>query len=231
MMTLMPLILILVRIMNRRRFDQVDTSGGGFTADFFRYGEGLMATVGVLYVFLILSGLFCNQFAFEHGGMRSLVLAPIDRRTILVGKNIAISIVALIFSTALMIVNELVFRDLTIGVLLFVFLSFIVFMALMSMIGNSLSMRVSQAHEFGKSVKFPRGRTTLIPMIFVLALAPLAATAAGYVAQSFLVEYATLAVLAALSIVFYLLMINSQAESLQRRELEILEAVNDADND
>ena len=41
MMTLMPLILILVRLMNRRRFDQVNTSGGGFTADFFRYGEGL----------------------------------------------------------------------------------------------------------------------------------------------------------------------------------------------
>ena len=191
-----------------------------------------MATIGVLYVFLILSGLFCNQFAFERGGMRSLVLAPIDRRTILVGKNIAISILALIFSTALMVVNELVFRDLTLGVLLFVFLSFIVFMALMSMIGNSLSIRFPKRMKFGKSVNVSGVvGLLLIPMIFVLALAPLAATAAGYVAQSLLVEYATLAVLAALSIVFYLLMINSQAESLQRRELEILEAVNDADND
>ena len=67
-------------------------------------------------------------------------------------------------------------------------------------------------------------------MIFVLALPPLAATAAGFVAQSLLVEYVTLAVLAALSIGFYLLVIDSQGESLQRRELEILEAVNDPGN-
>ena len=71
----------------------------------------------------------------------------------------------------------------------------------------------------------------LIPMIIVLALPPLAAVAAGFVAQSLLVEYATLAVLAALSIGFYLMMIASQGESLQRRELEILEAVKGSDSD
>jgi hypothetical protein len=61
----------------------------------------------------------------------------------------------------------------------------------------------------------------------VLALPPLAATAAGYVAQSLLVEYATLALLAVFSIGFYLLTISAQGESLQKRELAILEAVND----
>ena len=71
----------------------------------------------------------------------------------------------------------------------------------------------------------------LIPMIFILALPPLAAAAAGYVAQSLLIEYATLAVLAVLAIGFYLLIISTQGESLQKRELEILEAVNDPGND
>ena len=70
----------------------------------------------------------------------------------------------------------------------------------------------------------------LIPMIVLLALVPLAAIAAGYVAKSVLVEYVTLAVLAALSVGFYLLMINSQGDSLQQRELNILEAVNDPGN-
>ena len=88
MMTLMPLILIVIRLMNRRRFDQAefDNRQSSLT-DFYKYGEGLMATVGVLYVFLILTGLSCNQFAFEHAGMRALVLSPVDRKNILVGKE------------------------------------------------------------------------------------------------------------------------------------------------
>ena len=65
------------------------------------YGEGLMASGGVLYVFLILTGLSCNLFAFEEGGMRALILSPVDRRTIMIGKNIALTIVAFVFSAAL----------------------------------------------------------------------------------------------------------------------------------
>lgn len=232
MMTLMPLILIVVRIMNRRRFDQVGPAGSTFAADFFKYGEGLMATGGMLYVFLILAGLFCNQFAFEQGGMRTLILSPVDRKTILAGKNIAISTLALVFSGGLLAVNELVFRDLTLGALLFVVLSFLIFTPLMSVMGNWLSVRFPKRMKFGKRLNVSGVvGLLLIPMIVVLALPPLAATAAGYVAQSLLIEYVTLAVLAVLSIGFYLLMISAQGESLQRRELEILEAVNDPGSD
>jgi predicted permease len=228
MMTLMPLILIVVRIMNRRRFDQAGSGSSTFAADFFKYGEGLMATGGILYVFLILTGLFCNQFAFERGGMRMIVLSPVDRKTILLGKNIAISTVALIFSAGLLTVNELVFQDITLGALLFVVLSFLTFVPLMSVMGNWLSVRFPKRMKFGKRLNVSGVvGLLLIPMIVVLALPPLAATAAGYVAQSLLIEYATLAVLAVLAIGFYLLLLNTQGESLRQRELEILEAVND----
>ena len=228
MMTLMPLILIVVRIMNRRRFDQAGSGSSTFATDFFKYGEGLMATGGILYVFLILTGLFCNQFAFERGGMRMIVLSPVDRKTILLGKNIAISTVALIFSAGLLTVNQLVFRDVTLGALLFVVLSFLTFVALMSVMGNWLSVRFPKRMKFGKRLNVSGVvGLLLIPMIVVLALPPLAATAAGYVAQSLLIEYATLAVLAVLAIGFYLLLLNTQGESLRQRELEILEAVND----
>ena len=232
MMTLMPLILIVVRTMNRRRFAQVGPGSSTFATDFFKYGEGLMVTVGILYVFLILAGLFCNQFAFERGGMRTLILSPVDRKIILVGKNIAISTVALIFSAGLLAVNELVFRDITAGALLFVALSFLTFAALMSVMGNWLSVRFPKRMKFGKRLNVSGVvGLLLIPMIFVLALSPLAATAAGYVAQSLLIEYVTLTVLAVLSIGFYLTIINAQGESLQQRELEILEAVNDPGSD
>jgi hypothetical protein len=228
MMTLMPLILIVVRIMNRRRFDHTGSGSSTFATDFFKYGEGLMATGGMLYVFLILAGLFCNQFAFERGGMRMIILSPVDRKTILLGKNIAISTVALIFSTGLLIVNELVFRDITLGALLFVVLSFLTFVPLMSVMGNWLSVRFPKRMKFGKRLNVSGVvGLLLIPMIVVLALPPLAATAVGYIAQSLLIEYATLAVLAVLAIGFYLLLLNGQGESLRQRELEILEAVND----
>jgi len=53
-------------------------------------------------------------------------------------------------------------------------------------------------------------------MIVLLALVPLAATAAGYVTQSVLVEYATLAVLAALALGFYLMLLPFRAQKFRR---------------
>src|SRR6185437_758188 len=227
-LTLAPLILLVVRFMNRRRFGQSTALG----SEFSKYGEGLMATVGVLYVFLILSGLFGNQFALDHAGMRTLVLSPVDRKNILLGKNIAMSTLALVFSGGLLLINELIFRDISLSAFLFTLLSFSIFIPLMSVVGNSLSIRFPKRMRFGKRLNSSGvAGLLMIPTIIALTLAPLAATAAGYVAQSLLIEYVTLAVLAALSITFYLFVIDSQGDALQRREVEILEAVNDPGND
>ena len=164
--------------------------------------------------------------------MRALVLSPIDRKNILMGKNLATCFVALIFSTVLIAINHLLFRDVTGGSLLFGALSFLIFAAMVCVLGNWLSIGFPKAMKFGKrsNVSGAAG-LLLIPMIGVLMLPPLAAVAAGFVAGSLFVEYATLAVLAALSIGFYLMIIASQGESLQRRELEILEAVKSSDDD
>jgi hypothetical protein len=232
MMMLMPLLLIVVRLLNRRRFDQAGSSTSRFASDFFFYGEGLMATVGVLYVFLILSGLFCNQFAFEHAGMRTLILSPVARKTVLLGKNIALATLAFLFSAVWLIVNGLVFRDLTLSALLFVALSWIIFALLMSVVGNALSVRFPKRMKFGKRLNVSGAvGLLLIPVIVLLMLPPLAATAAGYIGRNVILEYVTLGVLALLSLVFYWLMIEAQGESLQRREREILEAVNEPGNE
>jgi hypothetical protein len=232
MMALMPLILIAIRLMNQRRINPRGIEGTTYAADFFKYGEGLIATSGILYVFLILSGLFCNQFSFEHSGMRTLILSPVDRKSILVGKNLAISTMALVFSAALLLVNQLVFRDLTAGALLFAALSFLTFVPMMSLLGNWFSIRFPKRMKFGKRMNVSGVvGLLLIPMIILLALVPLAAAAAGYVAQSLLIEYATLTILATLASGFYFLAIRSQGDSLEQRELEILEAVNDPGSD
>jgi hypothetical protein len=234
MMTLMPLILIVVRFINRRRFAPQPGAGGasGFEADFFNYGAGLMATTGILYVFLILAGLFCNQFAFDQAGMRTLILSPVDRKKVLLGKNISLSLLAFVFCSGLLVVNEIVFRDLSAGAVLFAALSFVAFASLISLIGNWFSIHFPKRMKFGKRLNVSGVvGLLLIPMIVLLAMVPLAATAAGYVAQSVLVEYVTLAVLAAVSLGFYLLLLPSQGEAVQKRELAIHEAVNDPGND
>jgi len=233
MMALMPFILLIVRLINRRNFSSRDMGGGNSLAtDFFTYGEGLILTIGILYSFLILSGLYCNQFAFEHAGMRSLILSPVDRTKVLIGKNLATSLVVLILSVALIVLNHLVFGDVTRGALLFAGLSFLVFAAMLSVMGNWFSVRFPKTMKFGKSsnVSGVVG-VLLIPMIGLLTLPPLAAVAAGFVAGSLFVVYVTLGVLAALSIGFYVLIIASQGEALERRELAILEVVKGSDAD
>src|SRR5207249_1898209 len=78
MMAMMPLILIVIRVVQSQRVRTSMRSGGPqATKDFLTYGSGLLATGGVLYVFLLLAGLSCNLFAFEEGGMRALILSPI----------------------------------------------------------------------------------------------------------------------------------------------------------
>jgi ABC-2 type transport system permease protein len=230
MMALMPLILIAVRFYNRRRMGDLRTSA--HAGEFIAYLSGLLASGGVLYVFLILGGISANLFAFEEGGMRSYILAPIDRRKILIGKNIAVTVVALVFAVSLMILNAIVFRDMSAGDVLFVALSFIVFAAIMSIYGNWVSIRFPKRMQFGKRMNVSGvAGLLLIPMIVVLGAPPFLAAAAGYFAGSLLVSYATLALFALIAVAVYAMAIKSQGRELARREIEILETVREASDE
>jgi ABC-2 type transport system permease protein len=223
MLALMPLILIVVRVVNSRRWSSGRPPA---SEDFFTYGAGLIATGGVLYVFVILAGLSCNLFAFEEGGMRTLILSPVDRRKILLGKNITVAVVALVFSVFILILDAVVFRDLTGTALLFIVLSFIIFAAISSTIGNWLSIRFPKRMRFGKRMNVSGVAGLLfIPMIIVLATPPLTAALVGYYTRSLLYEYLTLLTLALMSVGFYFLIINFHGRSLAKREIDILEAV------
>ena len=226
MMALMPLILIIIRLVNTQRFGAIEDSGNSGLSDAVSYGHGLMATGGVLYVFLVLSGLTCNLFAFEEGGMRSIILSPVERRKILIGKNIALTSVALCFAAGLMLVNQLIFWDLSLRTVFFAAVSFVSFAALMAVMGNWFSIRFPKHMKFGKRMNVSGVvGLLLIPMVMVMALTPLGAIAAGYITESLAIEYVTLLLLAAFSVGLYLLVIDAQGELLQRREVEVLEAV------
>ena len=226
MMAIMPLILIAIRVINSQRMQSGFRRRPGVASEFMEYGAGLLAAGGVIYVFLILAGIFCNGFAYEEGGMRTLILSPIDRRKILLGKNIAVTLIAVVFATVLLTVNTIVFRDLTPATLLFVALSFVSFAAIMATMGNWLSIRFPKRMIFGKRMNVSGvAGLTLIPMILVLGIAPFGATLAGYLTRSFLIEYVALALFALISLGIYALALNVQGRTLARREIEILEAV------
>ena len=226
MMALAPLLLIVIRAINTRRMDASISRGANPANEFLTYGSGLLAAGGVLYVFLILAGVSCNGFAFEEGGMRTLILSPIDRRKILLGKNLSTTALAVIFAAILLTLNAVVFRDLTMKDLLFVALSFVVFAALMSTIGNWLSIRFPKRMVFGKRMNVSGvAGLLLIPIIIVLGTGPLLATIAGYVMRNLLVEYVALALVALISVGIYALVLGFHGRSLAQREIEILEAV------
>jgi hypothetical protein len=226
MLAIMPLILIAIRLVNSQRMQNGLRRGPRGASEFMTYGAGLLATGGVLYVFLILAGISCNAFAFEEGGMRTLILSPIDRRKILLGKNIAITLLAMVFATILLTLNTIVFRDLTPQTLLFVVLSFITFAAIMSTIGNWLSIRFPKRMVFGKRMNVSGvAGLLLIPIVIMLSITPLAATLAGYFMRSLLIEYVALAVLALIAIGIYALVLSLHGRTLARREIDILEAV------
>jgi small-conductance mechanosensitive channel len=93
-------------------------------------------------------------------------------------------------------------------------------------IGNWLSIRFPKRLQFGKRMN-ASGVTgfLLIPILLVLAAAPILAVTVGYYARSFMLKYATLSVFAAAAVALYFLLIKGQGRSLARHEQEILEAV------
>lgn len=234
MMAVMPLVLIAVRLLRGSRPGEGSASSLRDLpmTSFAAYTEGLLVAGGVLYVFLILSSLACNLFAYDGGGMRSFILAPVARRTVLLGKNLTICFLAFVFCAVLLAVNQLVFRDLTPAALAVAALTFVFFAACFSVIGNVLSIRFPKRLQFGKRMN-ASGVTgfLLIPIMLALAAPVFLAVFFGYLAQSLTVKYATLALFAALAVALYGLSISAQARSLARREQEILEAVSGRSDD
>lgn len=190
------------------------------------YAEGAGAVFSVLYIFTLLSPLTTNVFGYDGAGMRSLVLAPIGGRRLLVGKNIVTTFISLVLAVAGVVVGGLVLRDLTWQTFLFAALSYVVFAALFALGGNWLSLHFPKRVEFGKRMnRSGVAGLIMVPFFILLLVPPGLAVAGGYVAGSLLVKYVILAAFAALSTGAYLLFINAQGRSLERRELEILEAV------
>ena len=228
-MLLMPVVLTLSFSLINFGERRGGAGGGGAAAlfaPFAPYMEGSRAAFSVLYVFMIMSALSCNLFAYEGAGMRTLVLAPIARQTILAGKNLAALVVTSCAAVLVTIFNQLLYRDLSWRALAFTALCFVIDAAAFTLIGNWLSMRFPKRLQFGRRMNASGMAGLLLLPIFVgVAALPALAVLGGYLARSTKVVYVILAAFAASGVASYMFLINWQGRIFARRELEILEAV------
>jgi hypothetical protein len=235
MLGIMPLVLVGLKMAQTRGPMSGSTRSHAMTVmsrSFGEYTTGLIPAFGILYIFLIISALACNSFAYDGNGMRLWILAPIERRSIIAGKNLNMFILAGIYSVVFLGVNEIIFRDLSAAALLFVLLSFILFSSFFAHFGNWFSIKFPKKMQFGKRMN-TAGITGLflLPMMVMMAAMIIGAAAVGYAANSVGAKYVTLAALALLAGVFYMAMLPIQGRALARHEREILETVSGKDEE
>lgn len=196
----------------------------------------LMA-LGVISMSMIsLAQLMHNQFGFDRDGFRALVLSPVTRRDILLGKNLAMAPICLGIGAALLLVLQVLYplhlTDLA-AALLELASVYIIF----CLIGNYVSIQLPLRVASG-SMRAAKGTTTialwhfLAALMLMLALAPVGIPAAvGAVSRYFAwgqyvsVHLVLAAGLLGVLVVLYRFVLEEQGTRLQSREQEILAAV------
>jgi hypothetical protein len=228
-MILMP---VLMTVVLRLSISSHHGGLGGALPSVAPYLEGARAGLGVMYAFMVTSALVANCFGYDGAGVRAFVLAPVPRRAILLGKNLAMLCV---ISAAVVLVtaaNQIIYRDLSPGSLLFAALAFLFDAGVLFASGNYLSVRFPQRMRFGKRTRSSGAAGLLMIPVFVAIVAvPALSILAGWAAGSVVVEYVILAAFATVSAAAYVLLLDAQARALERRELDILGVVAARDED
>lgn len=221
-MIVMPVVLTLMfRLTGSQR-----TMLSSLPAQVAPYLEGARATFSIFYVLVAMTTLAANSFGYEGAGVRAFVLAPAPRRAILAGKNLVMFALSSISAVAVTLLNEIVFRDVSARSLAFAALAFVFFAATFASVGNAISIRFPKRLRYGRRAGASgAGGLLMLPLFLGALAAPALAVVGGYVAGSLAVEYVILASLASVAVVVYLLSLDRQGRQLERRELDILEAV------
>jgi hypothetical protein len=201
-------------------------SGGRRVWAYVPHAEGAGAVFSVIYIFMLVAPVSTNLFGYDGAGLAALVLSPVSRRTVLLAKNAAVTLVALLLAAAGVSAGGLIVGDLSPRVALFAALSFVTTAALSLPFGNWMSLQFPKRMKFGKGMsRSGVAGLLLVPLFFLLLVPPAAAIAAAHFAGSGAVKYVILAAFALLSLGFYALVLPRQGRQLERRELDILEAV------
>jgi len=122
--------------------------------------------------------------------------------------------------------NRLVYGPLAWRAHLFGALTFLFLASGFAAVGNWLSARYPQRIELGKRMHASGTASLLmVPIMFGALVPPALAVLAGWAAGRLWVGYAILAATATAAVASYALTLGAQGRALERRELDILEAV------
>jgi hypothetical protein len=195
-----------------------------------------IATGAIAFMFLGMIQLMFNQFGFDRSGFRKLVLLPVPRKYILLGKNLAILPIA--FGTGgILLVFIKIFMGISLVVIIAASFQLAAAFLLFSMMGNLLSVLVPYRIAPGslKATKVPALTTLLLfvsHLLFPIAMIPVFLPAALGLLSSSLgwlpaarVNIFFSAVLLILLALFYRLSLTGLGNLLQRREKKILQVV------
>ena len=202
------------------------TAFAGLPLSVAPYVEGARAALGVFYVFAITSAITTNCFGYDAAGMRALILAPVARRHILAGKNLAMLVFMVSSAVLVTAANQIFYGELSLRALVFTALGFLFYAGAFFTFGNYFSVRFPRRMHYGKRMKASgMAGLLLLPFFLATVAAPALAVLGGWYAQSLFVEYVILAAFALMAVVGYFLLLSPQGRAVERRELDILEAV------
>ena len=194
------------------------------------------ATGTIVFTFLGMSQLMFNQFGFDRSGFRQLVLLPVPRKQILLGKNLAFLPIAIAIGLAILLLVKVALR-ISLIVFLATGLQWMAAFLLVSMAGNLLSVLVPYHVTPGslKRTKTPAITNFLIfvsRLLFPTAMLPIFVPPALGLLWSSVgwlpaapVNLFVSAVLLVFLALFYRLSLVPLGGLLQRREKEILQVV------
>ena len=201
-----------------------------------RWAGPFMATGVVVFSMFLMIGFAANQFGFDRDGFRAVVLAPIDRWQVLLGKNLA-ALPPAAASTIVLLIVLAVWIGLPVLVVIASFLQLAVGLCLTMMAGNVMSILVPYRIQPGsmKPTKMPA--LAMVVMIVSQMSLPAALTPtflpplAGYLSGRYggpdpsLVNFLLSVVLAAAMASIYWWSLGPLGRLLQRRETMILATV------
>jgi len=195
-----------------------------------------VATGAVVFMFLSFSQLMFNLFGFDRDGFRQLVLLPVQRKQILLGKNLAFLPVAAGIG-AIFLVFVKVAMGISLVIVIAAGLQMLAAFLLLSMVGNLISVLVPYRVAPG-SLKHTKSSTKtgflifLSRMFFPMFMAPiffppamgLLFSSVGWLPAAPVNLFFSVVLLAMLAF-FYRLSLGPLGDLLQRREKEILQVV------
>ena len=215
----MPLVVLLIFRFTPGKSDS--------SAGMFGHSADLAFPVGAAYAVLILTNLVFNSFGADAGGIQFYFVSPVRYREILMGKNLTHSLVLALELVVVCAGATLMYRpppwDIVLATFAGVFFALIVNLT----VGNLLSVYAPKKIDLGALGRQRTSQVTALASLgiqaVVLGLCALALLVARAYQHIWLAAIIFLA-LAAIAIVFYVLVLNRiDAIALRRREEMIAE--------